>query len=93
MAVVVPAAERSSVVVATVVAIGVFRSLVSVVITVAGSFLVVVLVVDGASVLGFFIQLEHWPTRTEPPPDVHVPSGHGVQDFKPKASPYLPAGQ
>jgi len=93
MAVVVPAAEGSSVVVATVVAIRVFRSLVSVVLTVAGSLLVVVLVVNGATVLGFFIQLEHWPTRIEPTPGAHVPSGHGLHAFKPKASPYLPAGQ
>lgn len=93
MAVVVPAAGCASVVVATVVAVVVLDSLVSVMIEVDASFAVVVLVVDGASVLGLLIELEHWPARIEPTPGVHVPSGHGVQACKPKASPYLPAVQ
>lgn len=66
---------------------------IALVVLVGNPFLVVVVVVDGASVLGRLITLEHKPKRMEPTPGVHVPLGHDVQACKPKASPYVPAGQ
>jgi type III secretory pathway component EscU len=85
--VVVAVAEEPWVVVIADVAVLVLISLVAVVLVVGGSFLVVVVVADGASVLGLLIELEHSPRRMEPSPSVHVPSGHDVQACKPKASP------
>jgi len=93
LALVVTVPEEPCVVVIADLAVLVLISLVAVVLVAGGSFLVVVVVADGASVLGLLIELEHSPKRMEPSPGVHVPSGHDVQACKPKASPNVPAGQ